>query len=381
MQGPTRTSVPTLLVFASAALGCGMGLPLEERIASTRPLAIRIEVDDPSASDDDPVRVEALPLEQVRLVPLIVDEEDKLSQEDIATQMEPRWIACIAAVEGLGSCLTSLLPLDIADIPACPIVDPTEFDPASGEFPEAVSPCELTGGTPSQPEFVVPFDVAYLLGGDIEVTMVAHDPDGGDTQRCYERLLRGDANFDGDCIYVVQRVPVGPDTVLLELAAELGLPDLGGFGGDLPDPPPDPDDNPRIATFAVEEFDENDNSVGMFMPARGEVISVTAGHRLDVTTTAPRSELQTYFIQQNNNEFQEDQEAYDGRWFTTWGELLNDTSDDPLSLNSWTLVRGEQDDEGDTPPGERATLYYVLRDGRQGVDWWWFHIDVTPPGG
>ena len=57
-------------------------------------------------------------------------------------------------------------------------------------------------------------------------------------------------------------------------------------------------------------------------------------------------------------------------------------SDDPRSLNVWRMLPGEQDDiESPVPPDGRATLYYVLRDDRQGVDWFWFHVSVKPAAG
>jgi hypothetical protein len=76
-------------------------------------------------------------------------------------------------------------------------------------------------------------------------------------------------------------------------------------------------------------------------------------------------------------DFEEKQETYEGMWFVSWGKLLGGDSDDPLASNRWTLDRGSQD-ESDTPPGDIATLYYVLRDDRGGVDWFWFQVRVQP---
>ena len=373
-----------LLLLAWAILptvvGCGMDLPLEERIAGLRPLAVRVEVDDPTVADGDPVRAEALPFETVRLYPFIVDTDGPLDQQRVESELEPRWLACnLAPIEGLGSCLANAAPLQPGDVPACPQVDLGAIDPTdpTAELPTFPSPCEITGGTPYQPEFTVPFDPVYLFGGDIEVTMVGHRPDAGDTDRCYEQLLAGGTRADAACLFITQRVAVGPDAVLIDLASQLGLPEIEGLG-DLPDPLPDADTHPRIQSFVVRELDATGNEVAVFQPARGEVIQVAAGHQLDMETQAPEGDLQSYPIQTEDG-FTDDDEAYEGAWYTTWGTLLSDSSDDPLSLNSWTLQRGEQDEEGDVPPGNRATLFYVLRDGRQGVDWWWFHADVAAP--
>ena len=35
--------------------------------------------------------------------------------------------------------------------------------------------------------------------------------------------------------------------------------------------------------------------------------------------------------------------------------------------------------EDEAPPDGRATLFYVLRDGRNGVDWWWISVEVPLP--
>lgn len=370
-------SASALAVLLGSTVGCGMGLPFEERIAGLRPLALRVEVDDPSAGEDDPVKAEALPFDTVRAVPFFVDVEGPLELPAIAETLEPRWIVCnLAPIEGLGSCLANAAPLQPADVPECPAVDVSAIDPESGELPMFPSPCEVTGGTAAQPEFVVPLDINYLFGGDIELTMVGHLPDSGDTDRCYEQLLDGGTEADSSCLFVTQRVAVGPDGVLTDLASQLGLPEIEGIG-DVPDPLPAPDTHPRIQSFVVRELDAEGNELAVFQPQRGEVINVSAGNQLDIETQAPEGDLQTFPIPTEDG-FVDEDEAYDGRWYTTWGTLLSDSSDDPLSLNSWTLERGEQDEEGDLPPGGRATMFYVLRDGRQGVDWWWFHAEVSP---
>ena len=365
------------LAMTSATVACGMDLPLEERIAGVRPLAVRVEIADPGLADGDPMRTEGLPFDAVRVYPFIADVEGPFDQNRVEAELQPRLLACnLAPIEGLGSCLANAAPLDPADVPQCPPIDPSTVDPTSGELPTFPSPCEITTGTVAQPEFTIPFDPTYLFGGDIEVTMVAHLPERADTDRCFEQLLDGGTNADPACLYVTARVPVGPDSVLVDLASQLGLPEIDGIG-DLPDPLPDPDAHPRIQSFVVREIDEAGNEVAVFQVERGGAITVAAGHQLNIETQAPQDDLQTFPIPTEDG-FVDEQESYTGLWYTTWGSLLSPSSDDPLSLNSWTLERGSQDDEGDIPPGERATLFYVLRDGRNGVDWWWFHADVTP---
>lgn len=370
-----RSAAAAVLATSLVAAGCGMGLPLEERIAGVRPLAVRVEIDDPAVSDGDPVRTEGLPFDNVRIYPFIADVDGPFDLPRIEADLQPRWIACnLAPIEGLGSCLANVAPLSPSDVPECPPVDLAAIDPSADEFPTFPSPCELTTGTASQPEFTIPFDANYLFGGDIEVTMVAHLPEQGDTDRCFEQLLDGGANSDPACLYVTSRVPVGPDAVLIDLAAQFGIPEIDGLG-ELPDPLPDADTHPRIQNFVVRELDEAGNEVNVFQVERGGVITVSTGHQLDIETQAPEDDLQTFPIPTEDG-FVDEQESYSGLWYTTWGTLLSSSSDDPLSLNSWSLERGEQDEEGNLPPGDRATLFYVLRDGRNGVDWWWFHADV-----
>ncbi len=376
---PLGTNPRAVAALATALItaGCGSGLPLEERIAGVRPLAVRVEVADPGASDTDPVRAEGLPFDTVRMYPFIADIDGPFELPRIQDELQPRWLACnLAPIEGLGSCLANTAPLSPSEVPVCPPVDLSAVDPNADALPTFPSPCEITTGTPSQPEFTIPFDSAYLFGGDIEVTMVGHLPGEGDTDRCFEQLLAGGTNADPACLYIASRVPVGPDSVLIDLAAQFGLPEIEGLG-ELPDPLPDADTHPRIQNFVVRELDEDGNEVAAFQVERGSVITVATGHQLDMETQAPQEDLQTYPIPTEDG-FVNGEETYEGLWYTTWGTLLSGSSDDPLSLNSWTLKPGEQDEEGDLPPGERATLFYVLRDGRNGVDWWWFHADVTP---
>ena len=364
------------LVLLAAA--CGEGLPFPERIASTRPLAMRVEVLETDPDPAAPVRAEALPLEAVRVVPFIADEDGPLSLEEIETQLEPVWISCsLQPIEGLFSCLTNNLPLERDDIPDCPPVDLGSIDPSIGELPESVSPCFVTGGTPATPQLEIPLDPLFLLGGDIELTMVAHTPGSNrSTRECLDRLLSEDADLSTDCLYVTQRVAVGPDTAIRQLAEDLGFAEAGELGP-IPDEPAEPDTHPRIERFSVQVFDENDTNVAARDVMPGDTIEVEVGHRVELETAAPEGDLQTYLIERDMDQLVERDELYTGQWFITWGKLLSPTSDDPVSINTWELEEGGQD-ESETPPGNRATMIYVLRDDRQGVDWWWFHLDFVP---
>jgi hypothetical protein len=355
-----------------------MGLPLEERIISTRPLAIRVEIIDPTLGPDDPVRAEGLPLESARLIPFYVDEQAPLTPDAIAGQVEPVWLYCpLQPSVGLFACLSSRLPLRPQDVPDCPPVDvssidPTNFDPNTLELPPA--PCRITGGTPAQPELTIPLDPTFILGGDIEVTMVGHAPQADvDTDLCLERLLGQSDDLPQECLFVTQRVSVGPDGRLLQLAADLGI----NFPGlpPIPDPIPDPDTHPRIQSFTATVLDEDDNEVGVYPLQRGDMITAREGDRLELEVISPEDDLQTYLIPVDMTSYEERDEAFDGSWYRTWGDLLSPTSNDPLSLNTWTMTKGPQDEE-ELPPDGIATLYYVVRDGRDGVEWFWFDVMV-----
>jgi hypothetical protein len=50
-----------------------------------------------------------------------------------------------------------------------------------------------------------------------------------------------------------------------------------------------------------------------------------------------------------------------------------------MSMQRVDPRRSRPQDETRRPPDGRATLYYVLRDGRLGVDWWWISVEVPPP--
>jgi hypothetical protein len=368
----TLAAATSLVALTSA---CAEPMSSREVIESTRPLALRIEVEDPTATPDQAVRCEALPTETVRLVPWIVDPEGPLEDEELDA-LEPIWIACnMLPIQGLGSCLRGSFPLELGDLPDCVPPDITEIDPQAGVFPEAPSPCRIVEGLPRQPELVVPLDPGYLLGGDIEVTMIAGTPGQANTAACAEALLTEAESYPDGCIYGAQRVPVGPDAAMIQLAADFGI-DIGQELGPVPEEIPEPDRNPRIASFKVGILnEENPEATEIREIFKDDSIEAEYGQTLAIVAKAPRADLQTYFIPEDDDTLLEQEEVYRGLWFITWGELQGGSSNDPEARNQWSLWPGYQDDN-EPPPGGRATLYYVLRDDRQGVDWWWFHVDL-----
>jgi len=375
---PRRASAAILAVLALGALtgACADELPIAERIASTRPLATRIEILEPTNPPEDATRAEGLPLETLRIVPFVVGTAAPLTATEIATEIEPIWIACnMQPQSGLFGCISERFPIALADIEDCAPTDISALDPAAG-LPLPPNPCRIIDGTPGEPQMQIPLDLGFLLGGDLEITMIGHEPGQGGTEACARALLGDEGALPDSCIVSTMRVAVGPDGELTELADMFGLADAFDLGA-VPDPIPEPDHNPRITSFSVAVIDPDDNVLLAVDLERGDTIPVNPGDRIEIITEAPEDDLQTYAIPSDET-FEDQVEVYEGAWFRTWGTLLSPTSDDPKSTNTWTMTRGEQD-EDDLPPGGEATLYYVLRDDRQGVDWFWFTAAVAQP--
>jgi hypothetical protein len=251
--------------------------------------------------------------------------------------------------------------------PLTPLLDP--------QAPPTPSPCLVTAGTPAAPELTLGLDPAYLFGGDVELTMVGHEPGMNDSRECLTEVLERPDDVPRSCMLAVQRISVGPDAQLIELARQFGAMLPPGVQG--PPTIPEPDLHPNIVSFRATAFDRSGDMLFSVQPMRGQVLELPVGSRLEFVTEAPEAELQTYYRRQNETEFVEQTEYYFARWFRNWGELLSPSSDDPISFNIWTLHPGTQDDS-ELPPNGRAVLIYVLRDRRQGVAWWWFYVDVAP---
>lgn len=395
MPSSRRPLAPIVLALALACLGsaCAGDLPISERIANVRPLAMRVEASGAFAPEpsDLPPRSEALPIDTIRAIPFIVDDQGPLTPERIEAELEPVWLACpMQPIQGLFACLSAQLPLQLSEIEDCPPVDFSALDPSSGELPAMPAPCRIPVGVgasaPAQPSMQVPIDFNFFLGGDLELTMIAHRTDDVSTERCAEALL-SEQPVPFECLVVVQRASIGPDAEILRLAADAGLP-LDQLGTIPPDDQiPDADRNTRITGFRVVVSDEEvrrDDLLRVLEEegtevAAGDTLTVKAGQTLVIETTAPEEDLQTFLIPAEDGMFEERQESYVGDWYRSWGTLLSNDSDDPVSYNTWQMIPGEQDDiESDLPPDGRATLFYVLRDDRQGVSWFWFHVQVGP---
>ncbi len=372
------------LAFGTGLTACGDELPVAQRIATTRVLALRSDVVTPLYPDPGPdlgPRCEALPFERVRLTPWIVTPDGPLALT--GPEFDPLYIACnLGPGQGLFGCFKAALPTTLADLPECPVPSFADLDPMAMSLPDAPSPCVIPADdTPDgAQDFTVPFASTLLIGGDLEVTMISRSPGSPDTRECAAKLLANDPDLPNECLYAVTRVAVGPIERLLALASDFGVmlpPELGT----APDPEqiPDGDRNPRILDFSVVRV-RDEESLDLGPQKRGAVIQAELGDVLKISTNAPPTDLQTFLVPVNGGaggtEMQS--EEYDGSWYRTWGTLLAGSSDDALSNNEWTMKIGNQDDT-EAPPGGRAALFYVLRDGRVGVDWWWISVEVAAP--
>lgn len=380
MSAPRLAVRVVNLAFGTGLLAaCGAELPIRERIIDTRVLAIRNEVI-ASPIDPDPdltlaTRCEALPFEDVRLTPWIATPTGPLDLS--GPDFDPLWIACnLGPGQGLFGCLKAAVPTTLADIPECPPPSFMGLD-FSADPP---SPCIIPADDSDDgaQDFTVPFSSALLIGGDLEVTMISRSPGSPSTEECAAALLANDTDLPNECLYAVQRVPIGPIERLLLLAQQFGVtlpPELG----EPPDPAdiPDSDRNPRILDFAVTLVRDGEGT-DLGPQARGAVIQAQIGDTLKITTNAPEDDLQDFLIPINGGADGTEMrsEEFDGSWYRTWGTMLANGSDDAKSQNEWTMRIGPQD-ELEAPPDGRATLFYVLRDGRVGIDWWWISVEVA----
>jgi hypothetical protein len=367
------------IVTSLLCSACGEELPDESLIISHRPLAIRTEVQSSLINTDEPdlqPRVEALPLDQVLLEPLIATPEGAIAAADLSATSDPVWIACdLVRGGGLFTCISAEMPLAVDDLPDCPVQAPEDLIGLE-EIPETVSPCLI--GREGTPLYQVPLNANTLLGGEIEVTMIASDPNGTSTDDCARPLLDGEHDLPNDCIFAVQRIGIGPIEELTLAASNFGLLPEGTEVPDLENIP-DADRTPRIREFTYVLLDADGEEVGDRTELEmGDEIDLEAGDTIRMDVTSPKQDLQTYLVPINNGaDFEERDEAYDGRWFRTWGKMLGSSSNDPKSYNEWTFEAGGQDESEDLPPDGRAHLFYVVRDGRQGVNWFHFAVNVS----
>jgi hypothetical protein len=373
-----RLQLGALALVCGSSLACAMDLPDPNLIIDHRVLAIRTAVTMPLVPADDPQvdldtpKAQALPFEAVEITPFIVNPEGPVDPDSL----DIVWIACeLTPGQGLFACLQSNFPIALDDIPECS--EPSFADLMDGELPEIDSPCVIARGE-GVPEYTVPLTANVFIGGGIELTMISGVPGGTSTDDCARELLGGAFDLPNDCLFAVQRLDVGPVEQLLVLADSFGV-EIPGF--EVPDPEdiPDADRNPRISEIRVGQVEDGEQVGNAVILTSGAQLSAPLGATLQVEIDSPEEDLQTYLIPVNNGEsFEERDEAYEGLWYRTWGTMLSPSSDDPSSYNQWRLLPGSQD-ETETPPDDLARMYYVVRDGRQGVNWFWFELEVTEP--
>jgi hypothetical protein len=380
-----------------SAAACGDSLRDRQLVIEPRLLALRVDVTGPLVAEppETPPRAQALPFERVTLQPLFVtptgvaapagaEPPGSSSGGAVATieAFTPIWIACdLIPGEGLLGCLQRYRPTTVDSLVRCPEPTPEELAEvlAGGTLPLFPAPCLLhdLDEVVATPELVVPATAGTLGGAGVEVTVFASDPSGAGTPSatCANGFFAGDSNLPDDCIVAVGRVSVGPLATLLELAEMAGveLPPL-------PNPPPadEPDRHPAITSMTVTRFrDDGVQVADGALVEHGGRVQAKYGEILLVEVSSPEADLQTYSVPVNDGEaWRTEDERYFGDWYRTWGEQLASTSDDPDSFNQWTLSAGPQD-ASDRAPGDEAHLFYVVRDGRAGVAWRWFTVELS----
>ncbi len=377
---PTRSRLPllgaALATLGVLGVGCGMDLPQRNRVISIRPLALKVTVTGPLAPEEPDAlpRAQALPLEQVTLQPFFGGPEGPVP----ADTLEPIWLACSNSPGlALGDCLQGVIDegeIGVDDIPECDQVDFAMLD--FEELPAPQNPCFFGAGE-AEPAFTVPLNTTLLSGGEMEIHFIAGNPGVRTSQECLEARFRGEETFPDTCLLMTQRISIGPIENLILLAGEFGV-DLG-FPEPDPESIPEPDRHFEIVRFQVGEADEDNQFVDEPVDvAFGEIIEVPAGRPLRIEVEQPEDQLQTYPIPAENDTTVDRDEYYQAQWFRTWGSLLGDTSDDPVSFTVYTFGKGSQD-ETDVPPtdNETAYVYYVVRDSRAGVAWYWFGLQAA----
>jgi hypothetical protein len=358
------SGAPALLV-ALAVPGCADTLPDPGLVVGRRLLAVRTEVVEALVPEQGPTpRAQALPFETVRIEPFVVGPSGPVE----LAGLDAVWIACQnpPSVPLLG-CIQAAMPIALAELPACPEPDPSDLD--GEELPAPPSPCVI--GRAGAVDYVVPMSANVLVGGDVELTMIAGDADVT-TDDCARRFLADDAQLPDGCLLGVQRLTLGPLTYLAFVADQAGFA-IPGVEVPEPDQVTQPDRHPRIAALRVG-LEQEDEALPEIGP--GDVVTAAIEARLRVEISQPEEDLQTYPIAVDDaGNAEERREAHEGRWFRTWGRLSSGSSDDPESFVEWELVPGVQD-QAETPDDARAFVYYVVRDGRQGVAWTWFELAV-----
>ncbi len=374
---PASIRTAAALSFASL-LGCSQDLPDERLIIAPRVLSISTNVVFSPTSEPDapglPPKVQALPFDTVKISPLIVTPEGVVAQEDLAAAHDPIWIACeLAPGSGLFGCISKAMPTALGDLPDCLV--PSPLDLSDRGLPEFPTPCIIA--REGAPEFVVPLTANMLIGGDFEITMIASSKGGTSTDACASPFLNDEHRLPDDCLYGVQRLSLGPREQLAALIEQFGGPSAGLDSGSQSDVPA-PDRAMHIADFTVIRIDPEGEILGqpVFLE-RGDSIRVGLGETIRIDVSSPKDDLQSYFIPINNGEdFEERTETYDAAWYRTWGSMLSGSSNDPDSYNEWTLLPSGQDDQ--LIPDAPIHLYYVVRDGRQGVNEYWFSVEIEP---
>jgi hypothetical protein len=379
----SATHLCASLVLGALALASGCGeLPDEHRVEGTRILALRTEVVGtwlPGTDADPRARADALPFETVAFRPYAAAPNGPYAIESVANL----WLVCeLLPGEGIGGCSRRLAETGVRDlntVAACTPPSPTLLDDPS-QIPGENPPCVISTAVGENPLFQVSPSLAHFAGADLEITVFSSSDPAQSPASCASTYLAASTKLNRACIIGQQRLEIGPDETLLALGQSLaGDGAMASFArqDSIPSFQEIPSDrHPRITEMRV--LIERIGEINMPIVVNdGDIVDVREGDLLTVEVSSPAEDLQSYVIDGNGPvESRIREEAYEGQWFRTWGDLLSGESDDPESYNRWELLALKDDSE--LGLDRLAHLYYVVRDGRQGVAWRTLTVRVAP---
>lgn len=337
----TRKRTLALCIVATLASACAFDLPEEALIVDERVLGVRPVAPD---GDEEVPRAEFLPLQDVTIEVLAVDAEGPLDPASV----QARWLACPSGPNlPTFSCVSDVVPVDLADVPQCPTDAGTPVD--------LPAPCVLSDAF--APSFVVPAFTQAFAGFSFDLTLILALGDGPDIDGCSEALLAGDYDTPDGCLYTGYAMAIGPASELAALN---------------PNAPPTmaPDDSPNHHPSPARVMVGLDDGDAFEVMASGASVTLQPGQMLRLDVEPNEADLETYSVPVNNGEsFTRVQESLTTRWFRSSGTFEGSGQAPPI-LGATGVVWA---------PGDKSTarIYALTRDGRGGVDWWWLDIEVA----
>lgn len=333
------------LVVVLAAVACGPSIDPEWLVTGPREIALEVEVvaQGPYGApivDTSRTPRDALPLDTLQLVPVVVDADGPIDAETL----EGAWIMC----GGVRSCL---LADTLVDRPAC-----------TGQELQPSEPCRFDGGgtarlTMANLPTSLPSEgsVLELLAGPT-VSFVGSTAQGPGVEAC---LARFDARerLDG-CLMMERVLGLGPLGELVDVLRAAGFdPGIGEQADTLLA-------RPRNRNPAVEQLRVEIGSESRVVQAGTKVI-VPRDEAIVLTVETSEADLDPYDV-------------------LVGDELA--TLTDTITVQWWLDREVERDEPVYGQPWVRwrpgsvtgvVRAYVVLRDGREGEGWGWLDLEIA----